>query len=200
MCRDMAPVELAIQFHGHVCPGILLGVKVAEFALQHLQVDKDVDEELLAVVETDSCGVDAIQAILGCTLGKGNLLVKDYGKAVYTIASRKKNKTVRIAQRYNALQSPASTRFGELKRKSHLTEEEQGELEVVLGQVFETIMMSDFDDLFQWQEVEFEFPQKAQIRKTLQCSVCGEGVMETRAYIVGEDVICPACHIKSGGE
>jgi formylmethanofuran dehydrogenase subunit E len=177
-----------------------LGVRVAEFALEQLQVDKDVDEELLAVVETNSCGVDAIQAILGCTLGKGNLFVKDYGKAVYTIASREKNKAIRIAQRYNAVKSPASSRFGELKRKDHLTDEEQEELENLLGQIFETIMTSSFDDLFQWQEVEFEYPQKAQIWKTLQCSVCGEGVMETRASIVGEDVICPTCPMKSGGE
>jgi formylmethanofuran dehydrogenase, subunit E (EC 1.2.99.5) len=67
-----------------------MGVRAAEFALEKLAVDPDVDEELVAVVETDSCGVDAIQSILGCTFGKGNLIFKDFGKNVYTIGSREK--------------------------------------------------------------------------------------------------------------
>jgi len=61
MCKNMPPLELAIQFHGHICPGLLMGVRVAEFAQQYLDVSPDQDEELLAVVETNSCGVDAIQ-------------------------------------------------------------------------------------------------------------------------------------------
>jgi len=30
------------------------------------------DEEIVAVVETDACGADAIQVRTGCTFGKGN--------------------------------------------------------------------------------------------------------------------------------
>ncbi len=37
-----------------------------------LQVERDGDEELFAIVETDACGADAIQVITGCTFGKGN--------------------------------------------------------------------------------------------------------------------------------
>jgi formylmethanofuran dehydrogenase subunit E len=39
-------------------------------------------------VENNSCSVDAIQEILGCTFGKGNLIYKDRGKQVFTIYSR----------------------------------------------------------------------------------------------------------------
>lgn len=199
MCANMPPLELAIQFHGHICPGLLMGVRAAEFALEHLQVNRDEDEELLAIVETDSCGVDAIQSILGCTLGKGNLLVKDFGKAVYTIARRDKHKAIRIAQRYNALRTPLMDQFRASKNQAAPSNEQKNEAELLLGQVFEFIMTKPFEDLFNWEEVDLDFPVKAQIHKTLQCSICGEGVMETRASLVGEKVICPSCNMTSGG-
>ncbi len=193
MCKNMPPLELAIQFHGHICPGLLMGVRVAEFAQKYLDVNQDQDEELLAVVETNSCGVDAIQSVLGCTFGKGNLVFKDYGKNVYTIASREKNRAVRIAQKFNSQPHPDSVRYRELNRKDFLTDSEAAEKENLLGAIFERTMSIPFEELFSWQEVKFDFPEKAQIYTTVQCAVCGEGVMEPRAVRNGQVFICPAC-------
>ncbi len=193
MCRDMPPLEMAIQFHGHICPGLLMGVRVAEFAKKYLDISPDRNEELLAVVETNSCGVDAIQAILGCTFGKGNLIFKDYGKNVYTIASRDKLRAVRIAQKFSAHPHPDSQRYRELMRKGSLTAEDVAEKEQVLGRIFERLMTTPFEDLFSWREVDFDFPDKARIYPTVECSICGEGVMEPRAVLNGQDYVCPAC-------
>src|SRR4030042_6887652 len=82
-------IEKTIAFHGHWCPGLVIGIRAAELALQKLaHVDK---EELVAVVETDMCGVDAIQFLTGCTFGKGNLIHKDYGKMAFSFYDRSKN-------------------------------------------------------------------------------------------------------------
>jgi formylmethanofuran dehydrogenase subunit E len=59
------------------------GIRAAEWALTELCA-RSHDEELVAVVETDMCGVDAIQYLTGCTFGKGNLIHKDYGKNAFT--------------------------------------------------------------------------------------------------------------------
>lgn len=193
MCKNMSPLELAIQFHGHVCPGLLMGVRAAEFAQKKLDVSQDQDEELLAIVETNSCGVDAIQAILGCTFGKGNLIFKDYGKNVYTIASRDKNRAVRIAQKYKDQPDPAFSRYHELNHKINLTDNEAIEKENLIGIIFEKIMSTSFDELFNWQEISFDFPEKAAIYPTVQCAVCGEGVMESRAIKTEQGYICPCC-------
>ncbi|PKM78312.1 MAG: formylmethanofuran dehydrogenase [Firmicutes bacterium HGW-Firmicutes-15] len=186
-------MELAIQFHGHICPGLLMGIRVAEFAQKHLDVSQDYDEELLAVVETNSCGVDAIQAILGCTFGKGNLIFKDYGKNVYTIASRDKNRAVRIAQKFKDRPDPDSVRYRQLNQKADLTDTEVNEKENLLGVIFEKIMSMPFEEIFNWQEIEFDFPEKAQIYPTVQCALCGEGVMEPRAIKNEQGYICPTC-------
>ncbi len=193
MCKNMPPLELAIQFHGHICPGLLMGIRVAEFAQKHLDVSQDYDEELLAVVETNSCGVDAIQSILGCTFGKGNLIFKDYGKNVYTIASRDKNRAVRIAQKFRDQPDPDSARYRQLNHKRDLTDAEISEKENLIGVIFEKLMSMPFDEMFNWQEVEFDFPEKAQIYPTVQCVVCGEGVMEPRAIRTEQGFICPTC-------
>ena len=193
MCKDTPPLEKAILFHGHICPGLLMGVRAAEFASQHLGVNSAVDEELIALVETNSCGVDAIQAILGCTFGKGNLIFKDYGKNVYTIASRKSGRAIRIAQRYRGQRSPESMRYQELSRRFDLTSQEAAEKENVLALLFEQIMTQAFEDIFEWREVELTFPKPASIYSTVQCAYCGEGVMETRARKEKQGWCCPVC-------
>lgn len=193
MCKNMPPLELAIQFHGHICPGLLMGIRVAEFAQKHLDVSQDYDEELLAVVETNSCGVDAIQSILGCTFGKGNLIFKDYGKSVYTIASRDKKRAVRIAQKFKNQPDPDSTRYRQLNHKVDLTDAEVSEKENLLGVIFENIMSMPFEEIFNWQDIEFDFPEKAKIYPTVQCAICGEGVMEPRAIRTERGSICPTC-------
>jgi formylmethanofuran dehydrogenase subunit E len=86
---DKELIEKTIAFHGHSCPGLVIGIRAAELALQKLaHVDK---EDLVAVVETDMCGVDAIQFLTSCTLGKGNLIHKDYGKTAFSFYDRSKN-------------------------------------------------------------------------------------------------------------
>ena len=193
MCKNMPPLELAIQFHGHICPGLLMGVRVAEFAQQYLDVSPDQDEELLAVVETNSCGVDAIQSILGCTFGKGNLIFRDLGKNVYTIGSREKNRAIRIAQRYGVKFNPDWTRYRELAELESPSQEELQEKESILGAMFEKVMTMPFEELFKWEEVAFDFPGKARIVETVQCQKCGEGVMKTRTVSSGGGLVCLSC-------
>ncbi|MDD3269154.1 MAG: FmdE family protein [Syntrophomonadaceae bacterium] len=193
MCKNMPPIELAIQFHGHICPGLLMGVRAAEFAQKYLGVGQDYDEELLAVVETDACAVDAIQAILSCTFGKGNLIFKDYGKHVYTIASREQNKAVRIAQKYGALNGSEFERYRQLAAKDHLTDDEISEKEQLIGVLFEKIMTASFEELFDWREIPFEMPERARIHGSIRCDGCGEGVMEARAVHTDKGIFCSPC-------
>src|ERR1700687_5756679 len=97
-----------IQFHGHLCSGLALGYRVAKAALRELGGDRPRDEELVAVVENDSCAVDAVQFITGCTFGKGNLIFRDYGKHVYTFFNRRTGQGVRISEDYRGFENDQS--------------------------------------------------------------------------------------------
>jgi len=95
----MASWEEAVRFHGHECGGLAWGYKVSLFALEKLNFDRASDEELVAIVENDSCAVDGIQVVTGCTFGKGNLIFRDYGKHVYTFFNRNTGEGIRISRK-----------------------------------------------------------------------------------------------------
>src|SRR5208337_4126550 len=100
MIKTAAPVPSfsdAITFHGHQCPGLALGYRAAVIALEELRTDPSRDEELVAIIENDACGIDALQVVTGCTAGKGNLVFRDYGKHVYTLINRRNGYAVRVA-------------------------------------------------------------------------------------------------------
>jgi len=59
--------EKTVEFHGHSCPGLATGFKVSKIALKELETIRPSDEEIIAIVENDSCGVDAVQVIAGCS-------------------------------------------------------------------------------------------------------------------------------------
>ena len=74
----------SVEFHGHSCPGLIIGIKAAMYVMELFHEAFSEDEELVCVTENDACGVDAIQSILGCSVGKGNLLFRMRGKHAYT--------------------------------------------------------------------------------------------------------------------
>ena len=73
----------SVEFHGHSCPGLIIGIKAAMYVMELFHEAFSEDEELVCVAENDACGVDAIQSILGCSVGKGNLLFRMRGKHAY---------------------------------------------------------------------------------------------------------------------
>lgn len=199
MSKDLSTLERTVQFHGHICPGLLMGFRAAEFAREFLGLGRDQDEELVAIVENKACGVDAIQVVLGCTFGKGNLIFRDYGKHVYTIISREQNRAVRISQKFGTGQKPDNKRYRSLLQKDDLSPDEAGEIEDLRQRILEDILSCSFDTIFDHQEVTVDMPEKAQIHPTLQCEVCGEGVMETRAEKTEQGITCPSCLSTSAG-
>ena len=63
--------ETCVQFHGHACGGLTIGYKAACYAAELLELSFSGDEQVVCIAENDACGVDAIQALLGCSIGKG---------------------------------------------------------------------------------------------------------------------------------
>ena len=190
---DDQTIERVVDFHGHMCPGLAMGVQAAQIALREIGSHAK-DEEVVAVVETDMCAVDAVQLLTGCTFGKGNLIHRDWGKNAYTFFRRSDGRAVRIAARPDAWQrnpehrelfakvrtgqaSPAErTRFQEL----HLSESER-------------VLALDPDVLFTVQEVTGPPPQSARIHASVPCARCGEATMETRIRRVDGQELCPPC-------
>jgi len=164
-----------IKFHGHSCPGLAIGYKMTLAALDFLQTTRPKDEELVAIVENDACGVDAVQYISGCTFGKGNLIFKDFGKMVYTFYDRGSKRAVRV-----------SRKTSQKEKLNNISKENK----------INTILENDFDELFEIREVKIDEPEFARLFDTEICDICKETAVTSKTVKLKGKIICRSCYNK----
>jgi len=189
-------IEKTIAFHGHSCPGLVIGIRAAELALKKLgDAEK---KDLVAVVETDMCGVDAIQFLTGCTLGKGNLIHKDYGKMAFSFYDRSRNVGFRAVLRQDISGDVASELRRLMKKVEDGTanEAQHNRLHKLRSELQERYMNADLEEVFIVTEPPLPVPKSARILSSLQCEACGEMTMESRTRRFGGKILCLPCFEK----
>lgn len=189
-----------MNFHGHICPGLCLGYKASILAIKTMKEKKAEDEEILAICENDSCFVDAVQVITGCTLGKGNLILKNYGKVALSLISRNKKKGIRVAPKANTYKLLGGGDFFNLMEKvakGLASESEKNMLQELKLKRSTLLLQSDAQEIFSVREIEVEIPPPARIVKSMICDVCGEPVMETKVVEDYGRKICLSCAEKA---
>jgi formylmethanofuran dehydrogenase subunit E len=169
--------EDIIAFHGHSCPGLLLGYRMAKAAMACVAGDRSEDEEIVAIVENDACGVDALQCVTGCTFGKGNLIFRDYGKQVYTVFNRANGRAVRVS----------TSRKQDEKRQALGDDPEAREI------FTRWLQDAPDEEIMEIRQMPVPEPDFAKIHQVVPCAVCGELVMETRVRIVSGKKMCIPC-------
>ncbi|CAN5499238.1 FmdE family protein [soil metagenome] len=191
---DQQTMDRVIEFHGHMCPGLAMGVRAAEVALTEIGPHSS-DEEVVAVVETDMCGVDGIQFLTGCTFGKGNLVHRDYGKNAYTFIRRSDGKAVRISPRPGNWGLPDTERdeLFALVRTGTASPEDRQRFRDLQQQRSQAVLDAPLDELYDVREVDVEAPQPARIRASVECADCSEPTMETRIRRLDGAELCPPC-------
>lgn len=166
-----------VAFHGHLCPGVVIGYHAATLGMQLLKAGRSEDEEVITIVENDTCAVDAIQVLTGCTFGKGNLHFHDYGKMVFTFASRSDSRSVRLY--CPSIDLPLLEAFPESERR-------QRRIEHIIAQ--------DPTALFDVQrDVLTRLPTRARIHQNCTCEYCGEMLMSTRVQQCHDRCVCIPC-------
>lgn len=190
----MMDIEGAQRFHGHMCPGLAMGMRVAELALQEVGPHAE-DEEVVAIVEADNCAVDAIQYFTGCTFGKGNLIHRDYGKNAFTFVRRSDGKAIRIVARPDAWGPPDPERQALLKRvrEGEASDADRQRAQRWYQERLEAILAAPAGQLFEVQAVEPAVPERARLYESIRCSGCGELVMETRVRLLRGQPFCIPC-------
>ena len=189
----MKTLDEVVEFHGHICPGLVLGYRVAQLALKELG-ERAEDEELVAIVENNSCAVDAVQVLTGCTFGKGNLIFRDFGKQVYTFIKRPTGEGLRISIIW---ESPPEKEEEKKMWERYMRGDHSDEvLKAVHGRKsrkIDAIMHVSDEQLFRLTKGKFDLPEEAEIYPSIRCSVCGEKVMEPRARIKDSKIVCIPC-------
>ncbi len=112
-------MQESAKLHGHLCPGQVLGVRMALLGLSAVGIDdpKGKDrKKLLVFVEMDRCAVDAVQSVTGCSLGKRTMKFMDYGKMAATFVNTLTGKAVRVIA-LNDSRDKAKNLFPDLEDK-----------------------------------------------------------------------------------
>lgn len=164
----------AVKFHGHQCPGLAIGFKAVEGAVSELGLDIDelsaTDEELVCVAENDACAVDAVQALLGCTVGKGNLVFRIRGKMAFSFFCRETGQSVRLCLK--------SSIGNGLSREEHQ----------------EYLISHSYDDLFEVSKPKYPLPEKARRFPSQNCSICEESTAECFLRVQSGNLVCTDCY------
>lgn len=187
-------LKKCIDYHGHKCMGLLMGYRAAKYAMKLLNEKKDIDEDIVAVVENSSCFVDAVSVITGCTFGKGNLIFKDYGKMALSIISRRTGKGIRVYLDSNKIKRDEE--FTDIMNKvleGKASKEELKKFNKMKKEREKNFMKLKDEEIFIVKDYNGEIPPKARIYKNIICDKCGESVMETRIKKINGQYYCVEC-------
>lgn len=169
MCMNQSDWERCIAFHGHSCPGLAIGYRACEAAREKLQLRFAPDEELVCVTENDACGVDAVQLLTGCSMGKGNLIYRPRGKMAFSFFCRRSDTCLRIVFKQPFLLDGDRAAWQKY------------------------ILEAPADELFDFKVPAYEPPAKARIFTRVACAQCGEGVAENMARLQDGHIVCLDC-------
>jgi formylmethanofuran dehydrogenase subunit E len=175
LARQLAEAD---RFHGHLCGGIVLGVRMARAGLAAVGIADPLGadrKDLLVYVEIDRCATDAITVVTGCRPGKRSMKIHDYGKLAASFLNLRTGQAVRVASRNPPDPGPAT-----------------GDLEAsVRGLCARTDA-----DLFTVRPVRIE-PAPGDLPGrpvgAVACARCGETILDRREIVVEGRPLCRPC-------
>lgn len=163
--------EKCVAFHGHACGGLTIGYKAALYAMELLDLSFSADEEVVCISENDACGVDAIQVLLGCSIGKGNLLFHMTGKQAFSFYNRTLGKSIRLVLR----EKPEGMRRED---------------------AFQYYQSTAPRDLFDVKPAVIPLPERAKQFGSYVCDCCGEMTGANWIRLQGDKKVCIDCYDK----
>lgn len=170
----------AVLFHGHTCPGQVLGVRMTLAGCRELGIDRPrtAGKRLVVVVEIDRCATDAIQALTGVSLGKRTLKHVDHGKMAATFVDAATGAAVRVSARDDARELTGPWAPGEADPRR---------AQMAAYRVMPEPLLLRLEPV----RVRPGWLDRRRVR--VACAACGEGINYEREIVRGDAVLCRAC-------
>jgi formylmethanofuran dehydrogenase subunit E len=159
------------KFHGHLSPGLVIGIFMVDLAGEILGPRELVD----AVAETQLCLPDAVQIMTPCSYGNGWLKVKEWGKFALTLYDKEKRDGVRVY-----LDAEKAKKYPKI-HQWYMRSQAEFDNEEVVAEV-----MAAGRAILSWERVKVELPPKEKGPVSI-CLVCGE------TYPASHGELCPRC-------
>lgn len=175
-------VERLAPLHARLCPRQVLGARIGLYGAELLNLELPrPDRRLLAIVETDGCFVDGVIAATGCRVGRRSLHIVDHGKVAATFVDVQTGRAVRVrpcpeARRLASLYAP------DTMDRWHAQ--------------LDTYQWMPTAELLEAGSVELRTPLQELLGRAgvrVECSRCGEDVINDRQVQVIDQVLCRGC-------
>ncbi|MDK2892890.1 FmdE family protein [Methanohalophilus sp.] len=189
-------LEIGFKFHGHRCPGMPLGLRLAWAAMEKLGVSRAKDGELMALVEIGDahcagCFGDGVQVATGCTFGKGNIKKTYAGKIALTLISTKDNKAVRVHALPELFAKMEKSPF--IQQRSSGVPASKVPTEISQPAINMIMSMPDSDFIEVSEVFDYKVDSPVVQFKRVQCSKCKEMVIEKYARVLDDEIVCRPC-------
>jgi len=168
MCEEL--LDRCIAFHGHLCLGQVLGVRLALKGMELIGTRNR--KEMIVFIENDRCIADAIQIVTGTRIGRRSAKLINYGKMAATFINTESGNAYRVHVRHV---DPHTRHSKETIRQTLHTPEAE---------------------LLAWKSVAVplepeDLPGKP--RRTVNCVRCGEKVFDGREVQADAGPLCLSC-------
>jgi len=180
---DLAPLyQQAAALHHHLCPRIVLGVRMGRLAGERLGLSlPQTGKRLLVIAETDGCFTDGLAVAINAWVGRRTLRIEDYGKVAATFVDTHADQAIRIHP-HPQIRGLASQYAPEATNRWQ-------------AQLLAYQRLPD-DVLLCVQDVTLKTPVAELVGRAgqrAQCAECGEEILNGRECMIGERILCRAC-------
>jgi formylmethanofuran dehydrogenase subunit E len=180
-------LDEAVHFHGHLCGGQIIGVRMAMAGLREAGISDPKGsqrKDLIAFVEIDRCATDAIMTVTGLTPGKRSLKILDHGKMAATFLNLQTGRAVRIVARED---SRGKAEEGAKAYMPALNERDAYN---------QALVVMEEEELIEIHEVMVDLkpgdlpgpPISSHV-----CTRCGETVLDAREVVQQGRILCRTC-------
>ncbi len=189
--------DTALEFHGHKCPAMPMGLRAGLAAMRVLGVERSKDKELFVEAETGrghaaGCFVDGVMTATGCTYGKANIRKLYYNKMAFTLIDTKTGRSVRVSLKPGFFERALNSPFVQERKKGVPPQDISQEITTPLVEKILAMPEEEFLDIGKIGKADFH--QKKGIFEARRCEGCGELAFVDKLRLTpGGKLVCIPC-------
>jgi formylmethanofuran dehydrogenase subunit E len=190
-------LEVGLEFHGHKCPAMPMGLRAGLAAMKILGVERSKDKELVIEAETGKghaagCFLDGIMVATGCTYGKSNIQKLYYNKMAFTLIDAKTARAVRVSLKPEFFEKAVNSPFVQERKKGVPPQDISP---AITDPLVERIMNLPESDFLNISEIfRKELKKGSACFEVKRCAKCGEAVFTDKLTETPEGkLLCIPC-------
>jgi formylmethanofuran dehydrogenase subunit E len=189
--------KTGMEFHGHKCPAMPMGLRAGMAAMKALNVERAQDKELFVVSETGKghaagCFLDGIMTATGCTYGKSNIEKRYFNKMAFTLIDQTTGRAVRVSLKPQFFEKALASPFVQKRKEGVPPQDIAPEIADPLVERILSIDESAFLDIGKVHQTTVQKGKTVFMAE--RCAMCGELTFVNKLRVTeNNQLVCIPC-------